>query len=57
MMKAISDNILELSVVALVAFVIWGFGYLILVSNDMTAEKYELCVSQGMQWIAGSCVR
>ena len=57
MIKAIGDNIVELSFIAVAAFTIWGMGYLIVTGEDRSAEKYELCVSKGMEWIEGNCTK
>ena len=60
-MRAISDNIVELSFSALVAFFLWGFGYIIMQESKQTKKQtymmYEACISAGKQWIKGSCVR
>lgn len=56
-MKAIGDNIVELSLIALVAFFIWGIGYLIVQEIKQTEIKYEACIAADKQWIKGSCVR
>lgn len=57
MIRAIGDNIVELSLVALVALFFIGIGFLIfLTDRDMTA-KYNACISAEMQWVEGSCVR
>lgn len=57
MIQSIGDNILELSVVALAFFFIWGVGLLILTTEEQTQIKYERCIEAEMQWIGGDCVR
>lgn len=61
MMRAISDNIVELSFLALLAFFIWGVGYMIMQESKQTAKQtdmmYEACISADKQWIKGNCVR
>jgi hypothetical protein len=57
MIRAIGDNIVELSIIALVTVFFIGIGFLIfLTDRDMTA-KYEQCIKAEMQWVEGSCVR
>lgn len=57
MMRAISDNIVELSMIALAAFFIWGVGYLIVQGEKQTDMMYETCIAADKQWIKGSCVK
>lgn len=57
MIRAIGDNIVELSVVALAAFFIWGAGLLIITSEERSQIKYERCIEAEMQWVSGGCVR
>lgn len=56
-MKAIGDNIVELSLIALVAFFIWGVGYMIVREMKQTDMMYEACIAADKQWIKGSCVK
>ena len=56
-MKAISDNIVELSLIALFAFFIWGIGYIIVREMKQTNMSYEACIAADKQWIKGNCVR
>ena len=56
-MRAISDNIVELSFSALIAFFLWGFGYMIMQKSKQTYMMYEACISADKQWIKGDCVR
>ena len=57
MIRAVGDNIVELSLVALTAFFIWGVGLLILMSEERNQIKYERCIEAEMQWVSGDCVR
>lgn len=57
MIEAIANRILELSVVALLAFAIWGLGYLIILDTENYKEYYNTCISADMQWINGTCIR
>jgi len=57
MMRAIGDNIVELSMIALAAFFIWGVGYLIVQGEKQTDMMYETCIAADKQWIKGSCVK
>ena len=56
-MKVIGDNIVELSFMALVAFFIWGIGYMIAQEMKRTDAMYEACIAADKQWIKGNCVR
>ena len=56
-MRAIGDNIVELSVIALVAFFVWGIGYVITKEMKQTNARYEACIAADKQWIKGNCVR
>ena len=60
-MRAIGDNIVELSFLALAAFFIWGLGYMIMQESKQTKKQtdmmYEACISADKQWIKGNCVR
>lgn len=57
MIKAIGDNILELSFVSLLLVVIVGFGWMINRGENRYQERYHACIESGMQYISGSCVR
>lgn len=56
-MRAIGDNIVELSFLALIALFIWGIGYLIMQEIEKTDTMYEACIAADKQWIDGNCVR
>ena len=56
-MRAIGDNIVELSMIALVAFFIWGIGYVIVQEMEQTDTMYEACIAADKQWIKGNCMR
>ena len=55
-MRAIANNIVELSAIALAAFAIWGIGYSIQSSEVNAQERYKLCIDAGKQYVEGSCV-
>jgi hypothetical protein len=57
MMRAICDNIVELSVIALIAFFFFGIGYLIIQSERKTHDRSSQCIEAQMQWVGGNCVR
>lgn len=56
MLRQIGDNIVELGVIALCAFFIWGIGYLIKYEINEGKERYEACIATGKQYVSGSCV-
>lgn len=56
MLERISDNIVELSFIALAAFFIWGIGYLIVFEINDSKERYEACIAADKQYVQGSCV-
>ena len=56
-MRAIGDHIVELSVIALIAFFVWGIGYLIVQEMKQTDAMYEACIAADKQWIKGNCVK
>ena len=56
-MRAIGDNIVELSFLALVAFFVGGVGYIIMQEIEKTDKKYEACIAADKQWIKGNCVK
>lgn len=55
-MRAIGNNIVELSMIALATFVVWGIGYLLIIDQEDMNKRYELCISAGKQYVEGSCV-
>lgn len=55
-MRAIGDNIVELSLVALAAFAVCAIVYLIHSSEVSAQERYKLCIDAGKQYVEGSCV-
>jgi hypothetical protein len=57
MMKAIGDNIVVLSFIALACFFLFGIGWLINSGENHAQAKYNECIAAGMQYIRGSCVR
>lgn len=56
-MRAIADNIVELSFVALGAFAIWGFGYLIVLDIEENKQRYDTCIAADKQWVKGVCIK
>ena len=56
-MRAIGDNIVELSFIALVAFFLLGIGYIIMQEMERGDTMYEACIAADKQWIDGNCVR
>lgn len=56
-MRAIGDNIVELSVIVGFVFFIWGIGYVITQEMKRTDAMYEACIAADKQWIKGNCVR
>lgn len=56
-MRAIGYNIVELSMIALATFFLWGIGYLIVQEDKRTDMMYETCIAADKQWIKGSCVK
>lgn len=56
MLERISYNIVELAVIALGAFFIWGIGYLIMFEINDSKERYEACITADKQYVQGSCV-
>ena len=57
MMKAIGENIVVLSFIALVGFFLFGMGWLINSGETLVQAKYNECIAAGMQYVRGSCVR
>ena len=56
-MRAIGDNIVELSFLASVVFFMGGIGYLLMQQIEQTNTMYEACIAADKQWINGDCVR
>ena len=50
------DDILPLSFVALIAFFLWGVGYMVVQDMRQTDMMNERCIAADKQWIQGSCV-
>ena len=57
MMRAVGDNIVELSFFALTAFFMGGIGYLLMQQTELTDTMYEVCIAADKQWIDGNCVK
>lgn len=56
-MRAIGDNIVELSFLGLIAFFLWGVGYTFMQEIEKTDTMYEACIAADKQWIDGNCVK
>lgn len=41
---------------ALLAFVIWGLGYLLLTDMHMKQDARMSCIQGGKDWVVGSCI-
>lgn len=50
------NDILPLSFVALIAFFLWGVGYMIVQDMRHKDTMYEKCIAADKQWVKGSCV-
>lgn len=50
------ENIFWFWLMALIAFFLWGFGYLIVQDMRHTDTMYERCIAADKQWVQGSCV-
>lgn len=55
------DNIIDqlpwILLAAVSVFFMWGLGYLILADSEDNRLFREQCVSAGMQYVKGSCVK
>ena len=58
-MRAVGDNVVELSFLASVVFFMCGTGYLFMQQQqiEQTNTMYEACIAADKQWIKGDCVR
>jgi hypothetical protein len=52
-----SDDLVPLAMIGLVAFFIGVFGCLIYFDGEATHLRYEQCIAADKQWIGGGCVR
>ena len=50
------EDILWFSFVALIAFFLWGVGYLIVQDMRQTDIMNERCIAADKQWVLGNCV-
>lgn len=57
LLEGISHHILELAVVALVAFALWGCGYIFVNGEARSERLFNTCVSAGLEWVKGDCVK
>ena len=55
-MNNITREIVPLAFIALVAFFIWGVGYLIVVDMKYVAGLKSECIAAGKQVVEGNCV-
>ena len=55
-MNNITREIFPLSMIALCAFVVWGFGYLAMSEMNNAAVLKSECIAAGKQVIEGNCV-
>ena len=56
-MRAVGDNIVDLSSLASFVFLMWGIGYLLMQQIEQTNTMYEACIAADKQWINEDCVR
>ena len=55
-MNNIAREIVPLSFLALMAFFMWGVGYLIMHETEVTRELQALCIEAGKQVVEGNCI-
>ena len=55
--KAIGDSIVGLGFMALIAFFLWGVGYMFTQEIKQNDMMYEACIAADKQWIEGNCVK
>ena len=55
-MYNITSEIVPPSMIALCAFVVWGFGYLAITEMEHSAALKSECIAAGKQVIEGNCV-
>ena len=56
-MRDFWDNIPFLAGTVLIAFIVYGFGYLLLEDMERGQVRYEQCIAADKQWVKGSCVK
>lgn len=49
--------IVELSVIGLVAFFLYGLGFVLYQDMKHTAAQQTECLSHGMQFVEGNCLK
>ena len=54
-LKCLGDEIFGLASLALLAFLLWGAGYLIVYLDNRTERDYNTCIAAGMEWSNGNC--
>jgi hypothetical protein len=52
-----TDHIAELSFIGLIAFFLYGIGFVIYQDMNHTAAQQTECLSHGMQFVEGNCLR
>lgn len=50
------EDTLWLSFMALIAFFLWGVGYMVMQDIRHTNTMYEKCIAADKQWVQGNCV-
>lgn len=51
------DNFVNLLLIVVTAALVVGAGYLVKADMDTQQTKYGQCLTNGMQWVEGSCVK
>jgi hypothetical protein len=51
------DNLVPLAGIALVGFLIFGLGLIIMNDMEKSQLRYEQCIAADKQWVQGSCVK
>ena len=57
MLKDIGDNIVELALIFMVCFFLFGLGWLINSDENRKLVKYDQCIAAGMQYVSGDCMK
>jgi hypothetical protein len=51
------DKLVPLAGIALVGFLIFGLGLIIMNDTEKGQARYEQCIAADKQWVQGSCVK
>jgi hypothetical protein len=51
------DNLVPLAGIALVGFLIFGLGLIIMNDTEKGQLRYEQCIAADKQWVQGNCVK